>query len=137
MSRLRRTSSRYSLTVVMLVFVFLLTHPGQAEWYIAGQAGSPFSGSFDHLSGTSGSIEGLRFPQHLGLQTAPLYGGKIGYYLDGEGWQWMGFEMEAYTSTPHMKQQDIAFFERGANPPTPSFVQETSGKNVRVTPGPP
>ncbi len=113
--------------------VVLFSRPAQAEWYIAGQAGSPFSGSFDHLGGTSGTIEGLRFPQHLGLQTSPLYGGKIGYYFDGEGWQWVGFEMEAYTSTPHMKQQGIAFFEQGAAPPTPSFGQETSGKNVRVT----
>ena len=71
MSRLRRTSSRYSLTVVMLVFVFLLIHPAQAEWHIAGQAGSPFSGSFDHLGGTSGSIEGLRFPQHSAFRDRP------------------------------------------------------------------
>lgn len=120
------------LMVAMFVFM-CFSRPAQAEWYVAGQAGSPFSGSFDQLSGTSGSIEGLRFPQHLGLQESPLYGGKIGYYLDDPAWQWLGFEMEAYTSTPHLKQQGIGFFEQGAAPHTPSFVQETSGKNVRVT----
>lgn len=85
MSRLCCTIGRYSLTVAMLVLV-LFSRPAQAEWYVAAQGGAFFAGYFDHITGTSGAIEGLNLSQ-LGLQSSPPYGGKVGYYLDEPGWQ--------------------------------------------------
>ena len=116
------------LTVAMLVFV-LFNAPAQAEWYVAGQGGATYSGFFDPLGISTGPAAGTRFSQ-LGLQSSPLYGGKIGYYLDGEGWQWLGFEMEAYSSTQHVKQQGVEIIGPGG---TSDSVQLTTGKDVRVT----
>ncbi len=113
------------LTVAMFVFL-CVSRPAQAEWYVAGQGGGTFGGGFHKLNesspGANNSIENLT------LHTSPLYGGKVGYYIDDPAWQWLGFEMEAYSSTQHVNQQSF-----GIGSVNPTSVQVTSGKDVRVT----
>ena len=60
----------------------------------------------------------------LSLQSSPLYGGKVGYCFVEPGWQWLGVEMEAFTSTQHLKQQVVDI--------TPPFGDPTS---TELTPG--
>ncbi|MDF0667460.1 MAG: outer membrane beta-barrel protein [Nitrospira sp.] len=126
MSGLCCTIVRYSLAVVMLVFV-LFSSPAQAEWYVAGQAGATFNGYFGHIAGTTGNAAGLDFSQ-LGLQNSVLYGGKVGYYLDDPGFKWLGVEMEVFTSTPNIKQQAVTINDGGN-----TTVELTRGQDVRVT----
>ncbi len=128
MSRLHSAIGFYWLAVAIFVLL-LFNRPAQAEWYIAGQGGGTFGGGFHHLSETSGPGAGLGF-ENLTLHTSPLYGGKVGYYLDDPAWQWLGFEMEAYSSTQHVNQQSVGIGQGGGNP---TSIEVTSGKNVRVT----
>lgn len=128
MSRLRSAIGSYSLTLAMLVFALFNT-PAQAEWYVAGQGGAAYGGAFDPLGVSTGPAAGTRF-SHLNLESSPLYGAKVGYYIDEPGWQWLGFEMEAYSSTEHVKQQGVEIIGPGGSS---DLVQLTTGKNVRVT----
>lgn len=118
----------YWLAVAILVFV-LFSRPAQAEWYVAGQGGGTFGGGFHGLSVSSGPGAGLGL-EDLTLHTSPLYGGKVGYYLDDPGLKWLGFEMEAYSSTQHVEQQGVGIGQGGGNT---TSVEVTSGKDVRVT----
>jgi len=100
------------------------SHPVHAEWYVAGQGGVSFSNSFNNGEGV-GSTAGLSISD-LDLHKAPMYGAKLGYYFDSM--KWLGVEMEAFSSTPHLKQQTATVSFGGV-----SATGTAPGQDVRVT----
>jgi len=92
--------SSFAILIGLLVSVFFV-RPAQAEWYVAGQGGVSFSNSFNSVEGV-GSLTGFTLSD-LDLHKSAMYGAKLGYYLDSMSW--LGIEMEAFSSTPHVKQQ--------------------------------
>lgn len=111
--------------VVMGLLTFVLFSPTvQAEWYAAGQGGVSFSNSFNNVEST-GELAGIHFSD-LDLHRAPVYGGKVGYYFDSL--KWLGVEMEAFSSTPHLKQQNWTLSVLGT-----SASAILPGQDLRVT----
>lgn len=114
------------LTVAMFGFM-CVSHPAEAEWYVAAQGGAAFGGNLKHLDEEFASGNGALSYSNLALNTAPLYGGKVGYYIDDPGLKWLGVEMEAYTSTQHVKQQGFEVLQRGVSP-SPQVISDKSGR---------
>jgi hypothetical protein len=75
--------------------------PAQAEWYTAGQFGGNFADRLSDVSGTN-QLVGMRTPD-FDLKNSYTYGAKIGYF-PGHGW--FGLELDAFHSTPHIKNLD-------------------------------
>ncbi|MGQ0811883.1 MAG: outer membrane protein [Nitrospiraceae bacterium] len=99
---MRQRAGVYSFGIVCLLFVVLSQpHMVQAEWYVAGQVGANFADRLKDIEGT-GSLAGLRAPS-FDLQNSLTYGGKVGYF-PGHGW--VGIELDAFHSTPHVKNLD-------------------------------
>ena len=44
----------------------------------------------------------------IGLKNSPLFGGKAGYFFKEEGFNWLGVELEAFTSQPTIKSQTVS-----------------------------
>jgi hypothetical protein len=107
-----------------LLALVVFTRPAQAEWYVAGQGGVSFSNSFNNAEST-GALAGIHFSD-LDLHRAPVYGGKVGYYFDSL--KWLGVEMEAFSSTPHLKQQTATATLAGV-----SASGTLPGQDLRVT----
>ncbi|UVT20816.1 MAG: outer membrane beta-barrel protein [Nitrospira sp.] len=126
MSRLHVVIGAYSFTIAMSVFA-LFSHPAQAEWYLAGQGGVAFGGNLKQLDEVPASGAGAVQYSNLALHASPLYGGKVGYYFDDPAWRWLGFEMEAYTSTQHIKQQGLEVTQRGV-PPSSQVISDKTGR---------
>jgi opacity protein-like surface antigen len=78
-----------------------LVRDSLAEWYVAGQFGINFADRLTNVSGTNG-FAGLQAPD-FDLKNSLTYGGKIGYF-PGHGW--FGVEVDAFHSTPHIKNLD-------------------------------
>ena len=73
-----------------------------SETYVAGFGGSTFGGKFSDVEGP-----GLLSGGNLGdrnLADAGVYGGKLGHFF-GDRMDWLGVEMEAFNTTPHVEQQ--------------------------------
>ena len=113
----------FAVLMGMLVSLFFVS-PAQAEWYVAGQGGVSFSNSFNSVEAV-GSLAGLSFTD-LDLHKSPMYGAKLGYYLDSMSW--LGVEMEAFSSTPHVKQQPVRGSFLGF-----SATRTVPGQDIRVT----
>lgn len=93
---------RQALTATAVLVVLLCSsRHATAEWYVAGQAGVNFADQLEDIGGT-GPLVGLRAPD-FDLQNSVAYGGKLGYY-SRHGW--IGFELDAFHSTPHIKNLD-------------------------------
>lgn len=116
--------ARWSAVAIGLVALMLFGRPAQAEWYVAGQGGVSFSNSFNNAEST-GAFAGIHFSD-LDLHRAPVYGAKVGYYFDSL--KWLGVEMEAFSSTPHLKQQNTTLSFGGASAST-----ILPGQDLRVT----
>jgi opacity protein-like surface antigen len=71
----------------------------------------------------TGDISG-RTGSNLGLQNSPLYGLKIGHFADDL--KYFGAEMELYSATPFLKQQQLTL----SNPPETHTIP---GAHQRVT----
>jgi opacity protein-like surface antigen len=90
-----------------LVYVFvtgvglLEAHSSVAEWYVGGQAGVNFADQLKDIQGT-GNQRGGGAPD-FDLKNAVVYGGKVGYF-PGNGS--FGLELDAFNSTPHIKNLD-------------------------------
>ena len=69
-----------------------------SETYIAGFGGSTFGGKFSNVEGPGGGNLGGN------LADAGVYGGKLGHFF-GDRMNWLGVEMEAFNTTPHVEQQ--------------------------------
>ena len=81
----------------------LIPVPAHSELYIGGQIGGAFPGKLTDGKGT-GTRSGFTFGD-FELSNSLVYGGKVGYFL--ESYNWLGFELDAYTATPKIKQQTV------------------------------
>lgn len=70
------------------------------EWY-----GALFGGvTIGHdISDVKRSTPGVS-TNDIDLKNSGVYGGKVGYFLP-DRWNWLGFETEAFNTTPHLEQQ--------------------------------
>lgn len=115
---------RYVLGVSSVVVgMFCLTLPLQAEMYVAGQVGANIPNKFSNVQGVDSSA-GLTISD-LSLQNSLMYGAKLGYYFNSI--KWLGVETEVFNSTPHLKQQDVTVSLGGA-----SATGNVPGQSVRV-----
>lgn len=87
---------------IVCVLVWIDTrHGASAEWYVAGQFGANFADRLTDVAGTNGLV-GARAPD-FDLKNSFTYGGKVGYF-PGNGW--VGVELDAFHTTPHIKNLD-------------------------------
>ncbi len=104
----------------------LLSQPmdTHAESYVAGFAGYGLSAQLSDVRGT-GDIAGST-GSNLGLQNSPIYGLKVGHFLDGL--KYFGGEAELYTATPYLKQQQLTL-----SSPSGTQTATIPGAHQRVT----
>jgi len=96
-----RVRQRFSLSLLLLTALSSITIPAQAEWYVAGQAGYNFAGSLRNVT-TTGPFSGIEL-QDFDMKNSLAYGGKVGVYpFHGA----LGFELDVFHSTPHVKNLD-------------------------------
>ena len=72
-----------------------------SETYVAGFGGYTFGGGLSDVEG-AGFLSGLR-GNDRDLADSVVYGGKVGHFF-GDRMDWLGVEMEAFNTTPHVKQ---------------------------------
>jgi opacity protein-like surface antigen len=111
-------------TSILVVGVCMigLNRPAQAEMYIAGHAGVtvPRDTTQGTLNGTGDPIFGdatkslPTYLSDLSLETALVYGGKVGYYFEKA--KALGFEIEGFNTTPNVKQQTAQLIQPGQDP---------------------
>ena len=82
---------------------FICTERSAAEWYVAGQVGANFADRLTNVQGT-GNLQSFSSPD-FDLKNAVLYGGKLGYFPNNGP---VGIELDAFNSTPHIKQLNDA-----------------------------
>ncbi len=121
----------FSMTtgISLVMFALLLisfSGSALAEWYVAGFGGLSIPGSlsdvkmdtfgerlaFQQFPGAVPPAQGT-FTQSfntsdVGLKNSALFGGKAGYYFKDEGFNWLGVELEAFTSQPTIKSQSVS-----------------------------
>ena len=73
-----------------------------SETYVAGFGGSTFGGKLSNIEGGLGLLSGGNLAGNLA--DAGVYGGKLGHFF-GDRMDWLGVEMEAFNTTPHLEQQ--------------------------------
>ena len=96
-----RVRQRFFLSLLLLTAISLIAIPAQAEWYVAGQAGYNFADALRDVKGTGG-LSGLDAP-NFDLKNSLAYGGKVGVFpFHGS----LGFELDVFHSTPHIKNLD-------------------------------
>lgn len=100
--------------------------PGYAEWYVAGYGGVNTGAK---LTDVTMPVHGQRlaeaqFPtttdfrsgdtltqnfktSDMSLKYSPIFGAKAGFFLDDPSLKWLGFELEAFTTKPNIKQQTL------------------------------
>ena len=100
-------------------------HQSEAEWYVGGYGGYSMPGKlsdvqmplfgerqaqaqfpgFNPISGDTltSSLSG----SDISLKSSAIFGGKAGYFFKDEGFSWLGVEVEAFTSQPTIKQQEV------------------------------
>jgi opacity protein-like surface antigen len=91
------------------------------EFYVAGFGGYTFGHNFSNPQGL-GSLSGATFGgTGIDIGNSGVYGVKAGYFLP-DRWNWLGFEVEGFNTTPHIKQH-------------PESVGESvsEGSHLRVT----
>ena len=76
-------------------------HHRPGEMYVGGFGGYTFGHSFSNAQGTDG-LAGTPFGS-LDLKNSGVYGAKVGYFLP-DRWNWLGFEVEGFNSSPNIKQ---------------------------------
>lgn len=89
--------------LVPSMIVIVSTERSAAEWYVGGQVGSNFADRLTNIQGT-GNLQSVSSPD-FGLKTAVVYGGKLGYFPNNGA---VGIELDAFNSTPHIKQHNDA-----------------------------
>lgn len=127
MDQLMFRRSNISLAAVLLLGASAL--PAWGEMYIAGQVGltSPRSASQVDLAVDQTILPPISLSD-LELKNSIVYGGKLGYYFNSI--KSLGIETEAFTTTPHLKQQNVTVSVLDGSPPV---SQELSGAHFRVT----
>lgn len=76
-------------------------HVRPSETYVGGFGGYTFGGGFSGVEG-AGFLSGLQGTDR-DLADSVVYGGKVGHFFS-DRMDWLGLEMEAYNTTPHVKQ---------------------------------
>ncbi len=101
MMHLGLAQRRFFLGLILLTALSLVAIPARAEWYVAGQAGYSFADALRDVKGTGG-LSGLEAPD-FDMKNSLAYGGKVGVYpFHGS----LGFELDVFHSTPHVKNLD-------------------------------
>lgn len=120
-----RTALLYSSAGMGMVAAILaqlcVTH---AETYVAGFAGYGISTQLSSVRG-QGGLAGLH-GSNLGLQNSPIYGLKVGHFLDDL--KYFGGEVELYSATPYLKQQQLTL-----SGPSGQLTTTIPGDHRRVT----
>lgn len=127
MDQLMFRRCRLSIAAALLLGASAL--PAWGEMYLAGQVGltSPRSASQVDLAVDQTILPPISL-NDLDLKNSIMYGGKLGYYFDSI--KSLGIETEAFTTTPHLKQQNVTVLALDGSPPV---SQERSGEHFRVT----
>jgi hypothetical protein len=100
--------------------------PGYAEWYVGGYGGlstgakltdvtMPVYGdrlAMDEFPTTKIPTTGDTVTQNfktsnISLENSLIFGAKVTYFLDDPSWKWLGFELEAFSTKPDIKQQTL------------------------------
>ena len=105
----------------MAAMVLALPCLSRAETYVAGLAGYGLSAQLTDVR-MAGGVTG----SNLGLQNSPIYGLKIGHFLDNL--KYFGGEAELYTATPYLKQQQLTL-----SSPSGTQTATIPGAHQRVT----
>lgn len=71
------------------------------ELYVAGFGGYTIGHGFDNVEGT-GALSGINLGD-IDLKDSGVYGAKVGYFMPRR-LNWLGVEMEAFNTTPHLKE---------------------------------
>jgi opacity protein-like surface antigen len=101
MMKLRCVGRQFFFSFLLLAVLSSITIPAQAEWYVAGQAGYSFADSLRNVT-TTGPFSGIAL-QNFDMKNSLAYGGKVGLYpFHGS----LGFELDVFHSTPHVKSID-------------------------------
>jgi hypothetical protein len=130
----RRTLSIQTLHLLLACCVSIssfFTTKAQGEWYIGGYGGianpGPFSNATLSEAPLGGGVDRARVVD-LELETSGVFGAKVGYFT--EKYKWLGFETEAYTLTPNVKQQTIV----GGTASGRVFATNLPETSLRLTP---
>jgi hypothetical protein len=83
------------------------------ELYVAGFGGYTIGHGFDDVEGT-GALSGINLGD-IDQNDSGVYGAKVGYFMPRR-LNWLGVEMEAFNTTPHLKETAL-----------------TTGAHLRVT----
>jgi len=115
-------------STVMMFVLLLVGFPGPAlaEWYVAGYGGMSVPNSlsdatlnnygqklayqrynFDPNVTNGNSLTQSFNTSNISLESSPLFGAKGGYFFRDQGFSWLGVEVEAFTSTPSIKNQTL------------------------------
>jgi len=101
MMHLRHLRRQFFRSFLLVTALSSMTIPAQAEWYVAGQAGYSFADSLRNVT-TTGPFSGIEL-QDFDMKNSLAYGGKVGLYpFHGS----LGFELDVFHSTPHIKNLD-------------------------------
>lgn len=97
-----------ALCLSLSAVLILCASHAHSETYVGGQIGTTFFGDNNKLArvditdfSPAGSMSGRD------LSRSPVMGGKIGHYFRQV--PWLGVELEAYYTTPHIQQQPTRF----------------------------
>ncbi|MGH7231446.1 MAG: outer membrane beta-barrel protein [Nitrospiraceae bacterium] len=130
MDWLRFTRERVFMLGSWILLVQTLTQaPVFAETYVAGQIGytvphSLTSVEFDDPDPVFAGIKS----SNLDLKNSLMYGAKLGHYLNSA--RWFGLEMEAFHTSPHIKQQNVTLTVPAGGS---LVIPDQAGATLRVT----
>lgn len=105
-------------------------HSGaQAEWYVGGYGGLSTSGSLSDVTmpllgerladqqfpqaneplnfSGRGTLTGTFKTSDVSLKNSAIFGGKVGYFFTQEKLPWFGIELEAFSTNPKIKTQNL------------------------------
>jgi len=95
-----RTGAIVSLFLIPLLY---MTSEVFAETYIAAQGGVTLPQPLSSVQLTPTFWPEGTINSNVALKSSYMYGVKVGHFLKSD--PWIGFEVEAFTTTPHIKQQ--------------------------------
>jgi opacity protein-like surface antigen len=116
---------RYLSVLVILILSATTAQVARAETYVAGQVGATLPQNLSDIDFT-GMAAGLT-SSDLKLKESLMYGAKVGHYFESA--KWLGIELEAFNSTPHVKQQDVTISAPGVG----SASGNLTGATLRMT----
>jgi len=83
--------------------------------------------SFQNPNSNQASITQSFSTSPVDLKSSPIFGGKAGYFFADEGYRWLGVELEAFTTQPSIKSQQISTVQNVTYIPTGTFDCTTGG----------